>query len=838
MGSLAKMGAAFETMFDERLEQVLWAKMTDDSTHADFRFAVVTVAEGTSLDFALATIGRETLTAVEAPETWQELRDGDPVGTESPMCFQVVGEKTLVLGDWEGLKLYKLLCSQPRDEDFLAASARLNKRDHQVFALAKSMDKTRLALLAHAPASPGLELLMEQLPVFMDSSYIAMTLSLNEDPQLELTSRLAAANKQEGVTSVLQKLPGLLINIAEEMPTMPVTNAVLTSALENAVVTEPSEVESRLTISLDDVEPQLRPFIEAAIQKMNTREKLYDAYSQNNLRMIALGFHNFHEMHGFFPSVKTKLPGWKHPVSWRVAILPYIEEQQIYDQYNFDEPWNSEANKKLLTQMPQAYRHPSMKKGVSEASYVTIAGPNTATGDGAKPVKLTGYPDGTSMTMMVAETVARIPWTKPEDPNFDPKKPLRTLGGIYEKGFHIALADGSLLFIPAGISDATLNALISCNGGEQIDIDNLTGATAKERPTDTRENEERSNFREFSIQTTLPFDDVRSAIRTYYADKYPSFTAEQDDQTQTRRENEQRPQGSNSKQASPLIEVTNSLSDKASVHFAETTQLPNGEISVVKTELHHLDGGGCHIEVTQTIRAQRDVQFAANNQPIAKRELVSILDRLHTSLQEPVEITPEAFENMAANLVAGKKPNTEAARSANSEIALKAWPLVIKRLPKKLAQVIVDRTMPDAGIRFNDRLAKGGSPTEPLGWNVQAVHALALAHAGDVEAALSENDALLTKVTTNIVKGRLPDSPVEFLGQEHEPKMLRWLLTLQRGFIMKLSGRFEDFEVTMLRADQLAPSSGNTRADEAAVRQIIKAIAALPEKGECPATPD
>ena len=84
----------------------------------------------------------------------------------------------------------------------------------------------------------------------------------------------------------------------------------------------------------------------------------------------------------------------------------------------------------------------------------------------------------------------------------------------------------------------------------------------------------------------------------------------------------------------------------------------------------------------------------------------------------------------------------------------------------------------------------------------------------------------------------MPDSPVEFLGQEHAPKMLRWLLTLQRGFIMKLSGRFEDFEVTMLRADQLAPRSGNTRTDEAAVRQIIKAIAALPEKGESPATPD
>jgi len=116
--------------------------------------------------------------------------------------------------------------------------------------------------------------------------------------------------------------------------------------------------------------------------------------------------------------------------------------------------------------MPEAYRHRSEKANRGKTNFVTFAGANTATGDGTKAVKLQDITDGASQTIMIATTQATIPWTSPEDPIFDAAKPLPKFGGIYKKGFYVALVDGSTKLIPADISDETLKALITRNGAE------------------------------------------------------------------------------------------------------------------------------------------------------------------------------------------------------------------------------------------------------------------------------------------------------------------------------------------------------------------------------------
>ena len=194
----------------------------------------------------------------------------------------------------------------------------------------------------------------------------------------------------------------------------------------------------------------------------------------------------------------------------------------------------------------------------------------------------------------------------------------------------------------------------------------------------------------------------------------------------------------------------------------------------------------------------------------------------------------EAFDKMAAILVAGKIPNTEAARTANNEIALKAWPLVLSPISHDLADVIVRRTKPDAGIRMNDRFAKAGRPTESFGLNVQAVHALALAHAGDIDGALRENDALLAKITVNKEKSRLPNMLNEFLGREHSDAAMQWLAMLQRSFILKLSLRTDEFQTTLDRANELGLQLATSKADEVAGREISLAIASLSKATNAP----
>src|SRR5438132_8532158 len=79
-----------------------------------------------------------------------------------------------------------------------------------------------------------------------------------------------------------------------------------------------------------------------AVQKV--REAAGRAQSQNNLKQIALAVHNYHDVYGHFPQDITDKNG-KPILSWRVAILPFIEQDNVYKMFKLDEPWDSENNK-------------------------------------------------------------------------------------------------------------------------------------------------------------------------------------------------------------------------------------------------------------------------------------------------------------------------------------------------------------------------------------------------------------------------------------------------------------------------------------------------------------
>ena len=134
----------------------------------------------------------------------------------------------------------------------------------------------------------------------------------------------------------------------------------------------------------------------------------------NNLKQIALAFHNFHDSTGQFPlaaNYETPEPNGQkkkhaHPHSWRVAILPFIEQQSLYNQYNFDEPWDSENNLKVLKQMPAIYRHPSAPADSTNSSHFGFVGPTALFDPQAAPA-LQNILDGTSNTILVVEASAK-----------------------------------------------------------------------------------------------------------------------------------------------------------------------------------------------------------------------------------------------------------------------------------------------------------------------------------------------------------------------------------------------------------------------------------------------
>ncbi len=196
--------------------------------------------------------------------------------------------------------------------------------------------------------------------------------------------------------------------------------------------------------------------------------------STNNLKQILLAWHNHHDANGKFPPQAIRDGKGKALLSWRVAILPYIDQQALYNEFHLDEPWDSEHNRKLIEKMPAIYASPNPATAKpNQTYYQTFVGPMAIVEKG-KDTQLADITDGTSNTIAVAEAGKPVIWTRPDDIPFDPEKPLPKLGGPgFPGGFNAAFADGSVRFLLHTINPMVLRALITRNRGEVIGADSF-----------------------------------------------------------------------------------------------------------------------------------------------------------------------------------------------------------------------------------------------------------------------------------------------------------------------------------------------------------------------------
>src|SRR5205085_8095175 len=96
------------------------------------------------------------------------------------------------------------------------------------------------------------------------------------------------------------------------------------------------------------------------------REAARRNQSANNLKQIAIAMYNYANDKGTLPPAIGLGPDGKTVHSWRVELLPYLDEEDLYKQYKLDEPWDSENNRKLLDKMPAVYLHPVAKTSGSK----------------------------------------------------------------------------------------------------------------------------------------------------------------------------------------------------------------------------------------------------------------------------------------------------------------------------------------------------------------------------------------------------------------------------------------------------------------------------------------
>jgi RNA polymerase sigma factor (sigma-70 family) len=222
--------------------------------------------------------------------------------------------------------------------------------------------------------------------------------------------------------------------------------------------------------------------------------------SLNNLKGIMVGVYDYSDVLRVLPTDIRDKDG-KPLLSWRVALLPFIDEEELYKQFKLDEPWDSEHNKKLLAKMPAWYRVGFEPKGATDTYYQVFAGPGTpfdpknvervpgfaAAGPGgyyrSRATLAAGLPDGASVTLAVVEAGPPVPWTKPADIPYDPKKLLPKLDGPFANELHAATMDAEAHALRRDIGEEVFRHLIeSADGQPAPDLKALVAPLPAETP--------------------------------------------------------------------------------------------------------------------------------------------------------------------------------------------------------------------------------------------------------------------------------------------------------------------------------------------------------------------
>src|SRR6266851_5065501 len=126
-------------------------------------------------------------------------------------------------------------------------------------------------------------------------------------------------------------------------------------------------------------------------------------YSANNVKQISVALRGYHEIYRHLPPAVVKDKNGKPLYSWRVAILPFVECNDLYKQFHLDEPWDSPHNLELLKENPRVYRHPRGNVEESDKTpYVVLVGPGTAfEKDG---LTLDDFTNGLDKTILIVES--------------------------------------------------------------------------------------------------------------------------------------------------------------------------------------------------------------------------------------------------------------------------------------------------------------------------------------------------------------------------------------------------------------------------------------------------
>lgn len=197
------------------------------------------------------------------------------------------------------------------------------------------------------------------------------------------------------------------------------------------------------------------------------------SHSYHPLSRLTLALRDFDDEYGHLPQRAIRSDEGERLLSWRVALLPFIGQQELHQKFHLDEPWDSDHNRKLLPLMPDIFTiglieasAPAVSKGKTRVVLPLIEGSLWYGDDGRLP-RIKDVTDGTANTigLLIAPPGADVIWTKPED--FSMNKPHEMFG---DRDFCLLTTlDGGLWRIADSTAEEVLNALLTFDVGDTVD---------------------------------------------------------------------------------------------------------------------------------------------------------------------------------------------------------------------------------------------------------------------------------------------------------------------------------------------------------------------------------
>jgi hypothetical protein len=208
-------------------------------------------------------------------------------------------------------------------------------------------------------------------------------------------------------------------------------------------------------------------------------ESRAENFAFDNAKQLGLAFHNTHDVQGrFAPAYTTPIgrnfglnavPMDQRLTSWRTATLPYIEQDNLFRQYDPMQPWNSARNQMVTNTYVSSFS--DGKDKTNQTRFRVFTGPNTPFKHGRPPARIVELTDGTSNTALMAESAERGPWGEPKDMEVQPFGPMPALGSPDSPFAIVLMADGSVRRIRKTVDERTLRLLVDPADGQVVPMD-------------------------------------------------------------------------------------------------------------------------------------------------------------------------------------------------------------------------------------------------------------------------------------------------------------------------------------------------------------------------------